>query len=52
MNEFTIYDENGEEPKEYLINSITKEEKGKVFVNTNLSEKLGFTSNDLVFLKK
>ncbi len=50
--EFIIQDETGEETKEYLISSITKEKKGKVFINTNLSGKLEFTSNDLVSFKE
>ena len=51
-NEFIIYDKTGEEPKEYLINSITKEKNGKVFINTNLSGKVNFTCNDLVSFKE
>ena len=35
-NEFIIYDKKGEESKEYLIDSITKEKNGKVFINTKL----------------
>lgn len=35
-----------------MINSISKEEKGKVFINSILSGKLKLTSNDLVFFKE
>ena len=51
-NEFIIQDETGEETKEFLINSITKEKNCKVFINTNLSGKLKFTSNDFVSFKE
>ena len=51
-DEFKIYDESGEETKEYLINSITKEKEGKVFINTSLSGKINLTSNDLVSFKE
>lgn len=50
--DFIIYDENGEDIKEYLINSITKEEKGKVMINTSLSGEIKLTSNDLVSFKE
>ena len=49
---FIIYDETGEETKEYLIESITKEEKGKVFINSSLSGDIKLTSNDLVSFKE
>ena len=51
-DEFKIYDESGEEAKEYLIDSITKEKEGKVFINTSLSGKINLTSNDLVSFKE
>ena len=51
-NEFIIQDETGEETKEYLINYITKDKNGKVFINNNLSGDLKFTSNDLVSFKE
>ena len=51
-NEFIIQDETGEETKEYLIKNITKEKNGKVYINTNLSGNLKFTSNDLVSFKE
>ena len=51
-DEFKIYDESGEETKEYLIDSITKEKEGKVFINTSLSGKINLTSNDLVSFKE
>ena len=49
---FTIYDETGEEIKEYLIESITKEENGKVIINSSLSGDIKLTSNDLVSFKE
>ena len=51
-NEFKIYDNTGEEIKEYLIESITKEKNGKVFINNQLSGKLNLTSNDFVSFKE
>ena len=51
-NEFIIHDKTGEEIKEYLISSITKEENGKVFINSDLSGKINLTSNDLVSFKE
>ena len=51
-NEFIVRDETGEEIKEYLINYITKDKNGKVFINSNLSGNLKFTSNDLVSFKE
>ena len=49
---FTIFDEKGEETKEYLIEKITQEEKGKVFINTSLSGDIKLTSKDLVSFKE
>ena len=49
---FTVYDETGDEVKEYLINSITKEKNGKVIINTSLSGNIKLTSNDLVSFKE
>ena len=49
---FTIYDETGEEIKEYFIKSITKEKNGKVIIDTSLSENILLTSNDFVSFKE
>ena len=51
-DEFTIYDESGEESKEYFINLITKEKEGKVLINTKLTSKIDLTSKDLVSFKE
>ena len=51
-NNFIINDETGEEVKEYLIEKITKEKKGKVSINTSLSGNIKLTSNDLVSFKE
>ncbi len=51
-NNFTIYDETGDETKEYLINTITKEKDGKVFINISLSGDIKLTSNDFVSFKE
>ena len=45
-----IYDKNGIEPKTYLIDSITKEEKGKVIISDK-SGNLQLTSKDQVIFK-
>ena len=49
---FIIYDETGDEVKEYLISFITKEENGKVIINTSLSGDIKLTSNDLISFKE
>ena len=49
---FTVYDETGDEVKEYLIEKITKEEEGKVTINTSLSGNIKLTSNDLISFKE
>ena len=51
-NNFTIYDETGDDTKEYLIEYITKEKKGKVFINSSLSGDIELNSNDLVSFKE
>ena len=51
-NSFTIYDEKGDEIKEYLIEKITKEEKGKVTINTSLSGDIKINSNDFISFKE
>ena len=51
-NSFTIYDEKGDEIKEYLIEKITKEEKGKVTINTSLSGDIKLNSNDFISFKE
>ena len=45
-----IYDKNGIEPKTYLIESITKEEKGKVIISSK-SGNLQLTNKDMVTFK-
>ena len=49
---FTIYDETGDEIQEYLIQSITKEKNGKVIINNSLSGDIKLTSNDLISFKE
>lgn len=49
---FTIFDETGDEVKEYLIDSITKEKEGKVSINTSLSGTIKLSSNDFVSFKE
>ena len=51
-NNFTIFDETGEEVKEYLIKNITKEKNGKVTINTELSGDIKLTSNDFFSFKE
>jgi ubiquitin-activating enzyme E1 len=51
-DEFIVYDETGEESKEYLIKLITKEKEGKVLINSNLSGNITLTSKDLVSFKE
>ena len=46
-NDHIIYDKNGIDPKTYIIDSITKEEKGKVIISEK-SEKLQLTNKDMV----
>ena len=51
-NNFTIYDETGEEVKEYLIEKITKEKEGKVLINSKLFSDIKLSSNDYVSFKE
>ena len=51
-NNFTIFDETGDEIKEYLIKNISKEKNGKVTINTELSGNIKLTSNDLISFKE
>ena len=51
-NNFTIYDETGEEIEEYFIKSITKEKNGKVTIDTSLSGNIMLTPNDFVSFKE
>ena len=50
--DFTIFDETGEEVKEYLIEKITKEKDGKVYINSKLSGDIKYSSNDFISFKE